>query len=130
MLLAHRRSHRDTFPQTVADLDGFGPVDQFLRERVGDAFFDDDAAGGRAGLAGQTETGDGDQPRGQVQVRVREHEGRVFAAHFHLRAGHALSQLPVNLTADGIRARERKSSDHRVAGQFTADRPALTDDDV
>ena len=130
MLLAHRRSHRHPFAQPVANLNGFGPLDELLSKRIGDTLFNDDPAGGRASLAGQPEAGDGDQFRGQIQIRISQHNGRVLAAHFHLRPRHPRRQLLINLVADGVRAGEREGNDFWVGRQFAPHRAALSDDDV
>ena len=72
---------------------GLGFLDQFLGELRGHGFLDNDAAGGGAGLAGQSEARDGDEACGEIEIGIGEDDGWILAAHFHLGAGHALQPV-------------------------------------
>ena len=81
--------------------------------------FDDSAAGRGAGLAGQAETGLCHQRRGQIKVGIGQDDGGIFSAHFHLGARHALGELKIDLTANGIGAGKRERSHAWVRRQFS-----------
>jgi hypothetical protein len=130
LFFADGGAHVDALGEAVADFESFGFGDEFLRECVGDGFFDDDAAGGRASLAGETETGADDEIDGEIEISVGENDGGIFAAHFHLGAGHTFGELFVNDVPDGIGASEGNGGDMWIAGEFGADRAAIADDDI
>lgn len=116
--------------QAVADLDAFGLGDQFFEEEFEYRFFDEHAAGGGAGLAGQAETCFDHERGGEVEVGICQDDGGVFATHFHLGSGHAFSELLMDALADGVGAGEGESAHCGVVGQSATDRFAFADDDI
>ena len=93
--------------QAIADLYRPGFVGESLQERLHHAAFNEHPAGGRARLAGETESGLGDQVRGQIQIRIGQHDRGILAPHFHLGARHAGSKLLVDPVTNGMRTGER-----------------------
>ena len=77
----HLRAHLDGLVKPIADLQLSGPFHQFFGELGGDAFLQQDAAGGCAALAGGAEGAPQRSFERQFEVGVVEHDLRVFAAH-------------------------------------------------
>ncbi|MNE17071.1 hypothetical protein D3C80_1100400 [compost metagenome] len=84
LIFADRRTDLGVGIQGVADAQGLHLLGQGRHEAVVDAVLNDQAAGGRAALAGGEEAAVQGDGHGPLQVRVVQHDQRVLAAHLQL----------------------------------------------
>ena len=77
----HLRADFDGFVEAVADLELFGARDKLFGEFRGDSLLQQDAAGGRAALAGGAECAPQRAVEREIEIGVVEDDLRVFAAH-------------------------------------------------
>ncbi len=75
------RADFDGLIEAVADLEFSGAGDELLREFGRDSLLQQDAAGGRAALAGGAESAPERAVEGEVEIGVVENDLRILAAH-------------------------------------------------
>ncbi len=114
MVFVHGRPHIDADFEPVANDVFLCALDERRDEFIRNFFFDHDAAGCRAALAGGSER---TRKRGfhrQLQIGVGENYHGIFAAHLALDFFQALRTGGVERAADLVRASERKSVNERI----------------
>jgi hypothetical protein len=118
---AGARSHPGVGGEAVAHFQSGHPFQQLLLERVVNGALDDDAAGGRALLAGGAKTAAHGRLHGQIEVGVGRDDDRVFAAHLQLVLGSPGERSQAHLLAHLIGAGERNGGDAGMIDDSLAD---------
>jgi hypothetical protein len=114
----------------IADLQLLRPRAQAIEEGLDDRLFDDRAAGGGAALSRRVERRVQHAVDRHVEIRVRQHDRRILAAHFELHASEALRADLRDAAADGVGSGERDGAHLRIRHERIAHVAAAAGDEI